>query len=81
MSKNAIKKSIRESGKNLPESIRANLLSLRPGLRDRNKFIENNRKKYETMLPIDLMLNVEIKKIKSTRPIYNLIKKITKHNS
>jgi hypothetical protein len=81
MSKNAIKKSIRESGKILPESIRANLLSLRPGLGDRNKFIEKTQKKYKTMLPIDLMLNVEIKKIKSTRPIYNLIKKITKHNS
>jgi hypothetical protein len=45
MSKNAIKKSIRESGKNLPESTRANLLSPRPGLGDRNKFIENNKKK------------------------------------
>ena len=58
------------------KSTQVNLFSLLSMLWNYDKFIKNNRKKYETSFPINLMLKIENEKInKFIRPIYKLIQR------
>ena len=55
------KKSIIKSGlKKQPKLTRVNLLNPRYGSWDRDKFIKSNNFFFDTQLPIDLILKVEI---------------------